>query len=506
MKKHVSGSETVRRHTCRRPQHYGRWPTHRARELALSSGVDDHATILERLAWQAPDRSRPSGYVELLDRCRQSLSGSTAEILELRHARHLDEIEIAYVLAKPLPEVESALAEGTDSIERLLQEYPDAEVSPAELVTEVFSPAGEVVSAPGPPELERAPLRLREGMWIADRFQIVSPGPARASWSTFLVSDRRIPGEGVTLHVSADPFASPAARNGVLRKLEQLKMVVDPAIERILSHGWILDHLWYVTPNYRGETLEEVCAGRPLTLEEAREVLVPIWRGVASLHGRGIVHREISPTMIWLVHPDANGVNGTLSILVGAHPWLSGAIHPEEVSRWTAPEISARMSDTAKAGEPSPSEDVYALALTTASVLSPGVAKGVEAGGAIELPKDLVLDGLRPALEAALGADPAGRPAASDLAAKLAIVGDTAKRQRRQRLRNTGLAIGLLAALVLGFVYVVKEARRELIEESLPSIEAQVLERELAAERERTRALEQRLEGMDKAEERGPEP
>ena len=59
--------------------------------------------------------------------------------------------------------------------------------------------------------------------------------------------------------------------------------------------------LAYLVTEYADENLAEVLKERPLTADEAREMLVPVADALAYLHGQGLVHGELQPSNILAV-------------------------------------------------------------------------------------------------------------------------------------------------------------------------------------------------------------
>lgn len=463
-----------------------------ARELAAGT-VPSPGIAMDGIAWHSPSHPHEPRYVEALDRCRRDLPIATAEALELKYARRLEHEEIAYVVGVTAQEVENLLCSGSETVQQIASSELLEPVPTPEMVADAFHALAS--GNRGTPAAE-IPPPLREGAWVVDRFQVVSTLCSSTEMSAYLVEDRLVPGESIVLHVLTERAATTAARRGLLSKLHRIALVADPTIEKILTYGWTEDRLWYATPRYRGETLEDLLAAGPLTLEETGTILLPIWRGLAALHERGIVHRQISPERIWLVQAEGGSVSEALPILASADGWLTGS----PMLAWAAPEVSDRVSRHENPGEPDASEDVYSLGMTTLHAVAPKLAKTIERGSdTTSIEESADLGSLGPILQASLSSDPSARPSAVDVCKKLARLGRDIERQRRKRAWTLGLGLGALVLALFAVTYFVRESRRQLIEDSLRAVDVQEAEQELEAERERVRELEALLETPDSA-------
>ena len=56
------------------------------------------------------------------------------------------------------------------------------------------------------------------------------------------------------------------------------------------------DSLFYVVMEYADENLSQVIPDRPLTVEEAKQVLEPALSALAYLHSRGFAHGHLKPS------------------------------------------------------------------------------------------------------------------------------------------------------------------------------------------------------------------
>ena len=77
-----------------------------------------------------------------------------------------------------------------------------------------------------------------------------------------------------------------------------------PNLVRIFAAGtWALEGtpLAYLAMEYAEENLAEVLRERPLTTDEARDMLAPVADALAYLHGQGLVHGNLKPSNILAV-------------------------------------------------------------------------------------------------------------------------------------------------------------------------------------------------------------
>lgn len=474
-----------------------------ARELALSARQDDHSSdALAQVPWLAAESRTERRYVEILDRMRAKFSPAIAEVLELKHARTLELSEIAYVVGLREAEVEDSLTRGEAAVRALAPELIGSEVALSTTVADAFRPDTSTKDRQAE-NVRTEPPRLREGTVIAERFEVVSTLAAGQTVSSFLASDLLVPGDSVVVNVLGKPAPTIAARNGLLGKLRRLELTADPAIERTLTYGWLGNRLWYATPWYTGETLADIVADRALSLSEAQALLQPIWRGLATLHERGIVHRNVSPENIRLVQVGPAGSSETHTILCGAYGWLTGDLRADDESVWVAPELAKKFLTGSKASEGAPSEDVFSLALTTLQSMVPAIGPpvgsahrellGARAREPVEVPESAGLTGLRPLLEKALSVEPTDRPDAAEIAKRLATIRKSDDPERSRRQWVLGLAAGALALALFAFVYFVRESRLDLLDEAVKGAETQALQKELEAEQKRSRQLELRV-------------
>jgi len=151
----------------------------------------------------------------------------------------------------------------------------------------------------------------------------------------------------------------------------------------ILAVGtWVLAGMSvaYLVMEYAEENLAEALRDRPLTVDEAREMLLPVAEALAYLHSQGLVHGNLKPSRIL-------AVGDTVKI----------------------------SSESVSAGDPA--EDIWALGTTVLQALTQRattVAPGVQ-----DPAVDALLSPLREILQHCLSEDPRLRWSADKIAASL---------------------------------------------------------------------------------------
>ena len=123
-----------------------------------------------------------------------------------------------------------------------------------------------------------------------------------SEWSTAYLTELDIdPAKKAAIKIfpyaSVDPLAT-GAQWGVARTLSHPHLMPLFHAARIDADG---EDLLYVVTEYADETLSQVLPERPLTPEEAREMLGPILDALSYLHQLGLAHGHLRPTNIMVV-------------------------------------------------------------------------------------------------------------------------------------------------------------------------------------------------------------
>lgn len=149
-----------------------------------------------------------------------------------------------------------------------------------------------------------------------------------------------------------------------------------PNLIRIFRTGrWQVDDqpLHYVVMEAADEVLSQVIAERPLTADEAREMLTPVLGAISYLHGRGLVHGRIKPGNIMSAGEQLKISSDGLR-RAGEAPSLAVR------SAYDPPEMGER--------QVSPAADVWAIGATLVEVLTQRLPEVDDAGEA-RLPSGL---------------------------------------------------------------------------------------------------------------------
>jgi TonB family protein len=112
----------------------------------------------------------------------------------------------------------------------------------------------------------------------------------------------------------------------------------------------------YQVTDYGDEVLSEVLQGRPLSADEAREMLQPVLKALAYLHAQGYVHGRLKPSNILVVN-DRLRLSGDSIALADDAGTVSA-----ETGTFDAPEMSR--------GAVTPAADVWSLGMTLVTALT----------------------------------------------------------------------------------------------------------------------------------------
>jgi hypothetical protein len=200
------------------------------------------------------------------------------------------------------------------------------------------------------------------------------------------------------------PGADLATRDRLRREAAVLAGVDHPHVVRLRSVHGDGDALVLVLDLAAGGSLARLLATRSrLAPGEVVTIAVPLAQALATVHGQGLVHGDVTPANV-LFAADGRPLLSDLGVarLLGTGPGEVGGTRG-----YLDPAVLAGAA-------PGPASDVHGLAATCLTALT-GHPPYDEQGHRLELP-DGTHPGLRATLEAALAPDPADRPTAEALA------------------------------------------------------------------------------------------
>jgi TonB family protein len=151
--------------------------------------------------------------------------------------------------------------------------------------------------------------------------------------------------------------ADAASADLQLARWKQISKLSHPHLLRLFEMGRCQQDgvgLVYVVTEYAEENLAQVLPSRPLTPDEARDMLQPTLQALAYLHGRGFVHGHLKPANIMVVHEQLKISSDELCPIGERDHAEAGSYGPPESSGTPA----------------APARDVWSLGVTVVHVLT----------------------------------------------------------------------------------------------------------------------------------------
>ena len=129
-----------------------------------------------------------------------------------------------------------------------------------------------------------------------------------------------------------------ALRERFAREAATLAQLRHPNIVRVFDYAEEDDALYIVMDFVDGETLAARLA-RPLSTQEAIEILRPVAQALDYAHAQGVLHRDVKPSNIMLT-PDGDAIltDFGLARMDGSWPSLTDANSPVGTAQYIAPE------------------------------------------------------------------------------------------------------------------------------------------------------------------------
>ncbi|MEZ0074364.1 serine/threonine-protein kinase [Planotetraspora sp. GP83] len=230
-------------------------------------------------------------------------------------------------------------------------------------------------------------------------------------------------------HVASDAFAL----TRLAREVETMRRVRGPHVAEILDASLTGPRPYIVTRYVQGRALSTVIASDGPVRDDD---LVRLARGLAEalecIHGAGVVHRDLKPANVIIADSEPYVIDfGIACALESASVTASGAV--VGTPGYLAPEVL-------EGHDAGPESDVFALAATLAFAASGRQPYGTGPAAAIAyrvVHREPDLSGvpswLGPLLAECLRTDPAERPTAPQLSARLGVVAPPLAKPSRSR-------------------------------------------------------------------------
>ena len=212
------------------------------------------------------------------------------------------------------------------------------------------------------------------------------------------------------------------ARRRLAREVDTMRRVHSPFVAEVLDADVEGDPPYIVTQYVAGRTLEDVVAADgPLTGPSLASLACGLAAALVAIHAAGVVHRDLKPANVMLVDGEpvvidfgiAQAPDSTRLTLTGMFMGTPGYLAPEVI----------------EGGDSTAAADVHSLAATLAYAATGRPPFGTGQFQAIfcrivhgQADLGTLPEPLRAIVLAGLATDPASRPAAADLAARVAVL------------------------------------------------------------------------------------
>jgi serine/threonine protein kinase len=154
--------------------------------------------------------------------------------------------------------------------------------------------AAEDPWAPTPPDTEPSARQFTEGAPVLSRFQVLRGLGAGGQGRVFAALDRAANDRRVALKV-IPRRGDRAAEQRVLDEFVIMRRVRHPSVVEVYDAGLSRDHVWIALELVEGRDLHRANPDPSFGLAARLRVIADLARGVAHVHGLGVVHCDLKP-------------------------------------------------------------------------------------------------------------------------------------------------------------------------------------------------------------------
>ncbi|MCA9697782.1 MAG: serine/threonine protein kinase [Myxococcales bacterium] len=104
----------------------------------------------------------------------------------------------------------------------------------------------------------------------------------------------------VAIKLLHDGVDDEGRRLRLVREAQAMAKVTHPNVAAIHAVGTVGDQVYFVMEYIAGRTLREWLAARRRTWREILSVFVDVGRGLAAIHGAGLIHRDLKPENVMI--------------------------------------------------------------------------------------------------------------------------------------------------------------------------------------------------------------
>src|SRR5437868_1549347 len=205
--------------------------------------------------------------------------------------------------------------------------------------------------------------------WRFGNYDLVRRIDVGGMGEVYLARQRSAFGREVAIKIiRSDLVHDITARARFLREAEVSAHLKHEHILPLFEFGEDQGRLFLVTPYIEGGTLARRLQSGPLSLDEVRQLFVPLVQAIAYIHRRGVIHRDLKPTNILLDEQDGQIyvrlIDFGIATVQGrlASPPLTTAGNEVGTIAYMAPE---RLNGVA-----APSNDIYSLGIILYEMLT----------------------------------------------------------------------------------------------------------------------------------------